>query len=322
LASAQERQVSATKALERAQRVDPKDLANADLDRREALLGVDDALDRVEDAQKALAAAQADGDQEAIGDATRDLASANLSLERAQMAATAAAQAQNDLDPNSEAGAQRVADAQRDLEDANNDVATAYLGVRDASQELATVQAGDPERANKIRDAYKDLVTAQNNVKDAKYNELDAILDLEDARYREAALLGASGDAADRLNVKLREIAAAYPQLAPLLGGLIGTTGGNGAPTSFDLTRGSNGPGSAVSGRRATGGPVAAGGAYIVGENGPEMLQIGRVGGTVIPNGGLGGMNVVINMPPGSNGEDVVAAIKRYEQRNGRGWRN
>ena len=34
-----------------------------------------------------------------------------------------------------------------------------------------------------------------------------------------------------------------------------------------------------------------------------------------------GGMSIVINMPPGSNGEDVVRAIQRYERLNGTAWR-
>jgi TP901 family phage tail tape measure protein len=38
--------------------------------------------------------------------------------------------------------------------------------------------------------------------------------------------------------------------------------------------------------------------------------------------GGGGSINVTINMPPGSNGSDVVNAIKRYEKTNGTSWRN
>ena len=38
--------------------------------------------------------------------------------------------------------------------------------------------------------------------------------------------------------------------------------------------------------------------------------------------GGSGSVNVTINMPPGSNGAEVVNAIRRYEQTNGTSWRN
>jgi hypothetical protein len=33
-------------------------------------------------------------------------------------------------------------------------------------------------------------------------------------------------------------------------------------------------------------------------------------------------MNITINMPPGSNGQDVVNAIKKYERTAGPGWRS
>ena len=42
-------------------------------------------------------------------------------------------------------------------------------------------------------------------------------------------------------------------------------------------------------GKRANGGPVSAGGAFLVGEKGPEILQMGSRGGTIIPNNQLGG---------------------------------
>ena len=50
--------------------------------------------------------------------------------------------------------------------------------------------------------------------------------------------------------------------------------------------------------KRERGGPVSAGGAYVVGERGPEILQMGSKGGNIIPNnefgkGGGGTTNVV-----------------------------
>ena len=81
--------------------------------------------------------------------------------------------------------------------------------------------------------------------------------------------------------------------------------------------------------RRAAGGPVSAGRSYLVGEKGPELVTMGG-NGFVTPNHALGrgtsavsggGMNITINMPAGSNGEDVVRAIRRYERVNGAGWR-
>lgn len=58
--------------------------------------------------------------------------------------------------------------------------------------------------------------------------------------------------------------------------------------------------GSAVDGARAFGGPVKAGGTYLVGERGPEILRMGAQGGVVIPNHQIaapagGGTTVVQN---------------------------
>ena len=44
-----------------------------------------------------------------------------------------------------------------------------------------------------------------------------------------------------------------------------------------------------VFGKRASGGPVSAGGSYVVGERGPEILQMGSRGGNIIPNNAIGG---------------------------------
>mgnify|MGYP003123866475 CR=1 FL=1 len=46
---------------------------------------------------------------------------------------------------------------------------------------------------------------------------------------------------------------------------------------------------SGLFGKRASGGPVAAGGSYLVGERGPEILQMGSRGGNIIPNNQIGG---------------------------------
>ena len=42
-------------------------------------------------------------------------------------------------------------------------------------------------------------------------------------------------------------------------------------------------------GKRANGGPVSAGGAFLVGEKGPEILQMGSRSGNIIPNNEIGG---------------------------------
>ncbi len=74
-------------------------------------------------------------------------------------------------------------------------------------------------------------------------------------------------------------------------------------------------------GPRAAGGPVLGNVPYLVGESGPEMF-VPTGSGTIVNNarlGGMGGggMNVTVNMPAGSNGDDVVRALQDYVRRRG-----
>ena len=76
-------------------------------------------------------------------------------------------------------------------------------------------------------------------------------------------------------------------------------------------------------GRRATGGPVASGSSYLVGERGPEIFTP-MSSGNIIPNDRLGGstnINITVNAGMGANGkqlgEQIVTAIKRYERTSG-----
>ena len=57
-------------------------------------------------------------------------------------------------------------------------------------------------------------------------------------------------------------------------------------------------------GKKERGGPVSAGGAYVVGERGPEILQMGSKGGNVIPNSKIGGgtvNNITVNVDASGN---------------------
>ena len=56
--------------------------------------------------------------------------------------------------------------------------------------------------------------------------------------------------------------------------------------------------GSAFSGTRADGGAVSAGGAYLVGERGPELFRP-ATGGAIEPAGGGGAVNVTVNVQGG-----------------------
>jgi hypothetical protein len=67
-------------------------------------------------------------------------------------------------------------------------------------------------------------------------------------------------------------------------------------------------------GFRASGGPVSAGGSYIVGERGPELLQMGSASGYVVPNHRMAsgsGPTIVQNITVGAgvNRAEVAAAM-------------
>ena len=56
-----------------------------------------------------------------------------------------------------------------------------------------------------------------------------------------------------------------------------------------------------LSGARASGGPVGAGGSYLVGERGPEILRMGSQGGSITPNDKIGG-NTYVTVENNSGG--------------------
>jgi hypothetical protein len=91
--------------------------------------------------------------------------------------------------------------------------------------------------------------------------------------------------------------------------------------------------GGLVKGSRASGGPVTPNGAYLVGENGPELVTFGAAG-FVHPNkdldpamlaNGIGRGAVVVNVYALADGPEVgrrvVSVIQDYENFNGASWR-
>lgn len=67
---------------------------------------------------------------------------------------------------------------------------------------------------------------------------------------------------------------------------------------------------------RAAGGPVSAGGTYVVGERGPELLTMGARGGYVTPNSAMGStVNVTVTS---ADPNAVVAALQQYVRVNNR----
>nr|AGU09815.1 hypothetical protein [uncultured organism] len=118
----------------------------------------------------------------------------------------------------------------------------------------------DP-RFKKLKDGNKDLV--------ASYAEM--------ARDVASSLSGLVG------NIKSGDWLSAIASVADLVGMIAGfTKGKGGAARTYS-----------VDGARAAGGPVMAGGSYLVGERGPEILRMGGRSGSIVPNHQIGGAAVV-----------------------------
>lgn len=69
---------------------------------------------------------------------------------------------------------------------------------------------------------------------------------------------------------------------------------------------------------KAAGGPVDAGGTYIVGEKGPELLRMGARGGHITPNHELRGgpsISVTNNVSPGITRGELLQALQMSEER-------
>jgi hypothetical protein len=71
-----------------------------------------------------------------------------------------------------------------------------------------------------------------------------------------------------------------------------------------------------ISGTRASGGPVAGGSTYLVGEQGPELFTPGT-SGNITPNNALGGSTSITVNVNGGDPNQVVAAIQRWVRDNG-----
>lgn len=69
-------------------------------------------------------------------------------------------------------------------------------------------------------------------------------------------------------------------------------------------------------GARASGGPVMAGGSYLVGERGPELFTPGT-SGTITPNNALGGSTSITVNVNGGDPNSIVRALQQYVRQSG-----
>ena len=131
--------------------------------------------------------------------------------------------------------------------------------------------------------------------------EQGIVSNLTDAVMGTKTLAQAAIGVLDQLKRKLVEVAIqrAVSGIGNFIGGALGNIFGGGGSTNQFIGRAS------ADAFRANGGPVSAGGAFVVGEKGPEILQMGSRGGNVIPNKDIGGTTNIINVSVDASGSSV-----------------
>lgn len=207
-----------------------------------------------------------------------------------------------------------LADAQRQVRDATERVNDAMGAQTEAQEKLRGAQAGDPEFQQKVAEARRGVADAQEAVNKAQQGEVDARQAVIDARdqLNEATLrlrdsqygLDDAFDKGQRsvadMDRVIGQLVQKYPELAPLVGrfsdlanaigaansatqSLTGSLGqflaGNIPPPPPGGTAGITSQFAQQFGlpQRAAGGPIYSGRAFLVGEDGPEILYNGRV---------------------------------------------
>jgi len=195
-----------------------------------------------------------------------------------------------------------ISDERRALTDQKNDTT-----ISDAKREEARIRL---KKLDEIRNARASAIDKEHQGPLASYLDsipntaeeindalegiaVNGLRDVEDGFARAATkalgLKGALGGVVEQL------IKMVFQQ--QLLGALGGSGGGGGSSLISGLGKIFNIGGTPIAGARAMGGPVSAGSAYLVGERGPELLQMGALSGNIVPNHALasrsGGTTIV-----------------------------
>ena len=187
--------------------------------------------------------------------------------------------------------------------DAKNNIVTTIPKIKTGVEELTEAEKKAKAEAEKLHETFKQIGESVRN---------DLVSGLRDSITGARSFGDAMRGVLDNLKNKLIDLA-----LNKALDGLGNAfSGGKGFGGGF------------LSGLfgKERGGPVSAGGAFLVGERGPEILQMGSKGGNIIPNSQLGKgggtTNVVVNVDasgtsvqgnePDANefGEQIAAAVR------------
>jgi len=170
--------------------------------------------------------------------------------------------------------------------------------------------------SNKFADALVNVKSEADQLKE-KFMEIGQgieqgiVSNLTDAVMGTKTLAQAAVSVLNDLKRKLVEVAIQRAVsgignfIGGALGGIFGGGGGILGRTAVGTSNQFVGRASAAA-FRANGGPVSAGGAFVVGEKGPELLQMGSRGGNIIPNNQLGGSTTnIVNVSVDASGSSV-----------------
>ncbi len=158
----------------------------------------------------------------------------------------------------------------------------------------------DKEARGYVDEILQSADRIETRIADQSKSVYDTVLDYSDGVFREWDRIGqANRDLEQSFEQSMRGIESSVQRLGSALqGGSFLDILGSLLELGLDLGgAGVFGKSAAarINGARALGGPVMAGGRYLVGERGPELVDFGR-SGTVIPNDQLGGRGGVVQL--------------------------
>lgn len=207
---------------------------------------------------------------------------------------------------------------------ANN---TIYSGTQAIEDQNAALLATASTIPDELLPQFAEMITAINGIPEAKETVLKMLREGVDPAAILEYLNGISGT--HKAAVEVEADQAAINRIAIQLAALT-------QPRTVKIYTASYG---GLTGKRAAGGPVEAGEPYTVGERGTELFVPGEDGtiipaaqtaallgatGHLTPASGYGGAasggdvyHVNINMPPGSNGQDVLRALQQVQRQYG-----
>ena len=149
--------------------------------------------------------------------------------------------------------------------DAKNKIVKTNGDIKKSVEAITPAEKQAREEAEKLQETFKEIGSSVRN--DLVNNLTDAITEGKSFGDAMKNVLG---------NLKKRLVNLAIDRAISGIGNSL--SGGKGF-TGFL---------GGLFGKRERGGPVSAGGAFLVGERGPEILQMGSKGGNIIPNSAIG----------------------------------